>query len=769
LGSKSHRKTPVPVILLSLACCGSPTLPGQPPSGKSADFYVSPTGDDRGGGNATQPFRSLGRARDAIRDAKRLHPDKGFVVLLRGGIYRIDRTMVFTTDDSGPYGASIIYAAYPGETPVITSEVAIAKWSKVTTDPQGLPPAAAGKLWVADLPASVRPFRSLYDSAGRLPRSRMAPFTPTKDYLTGVGLDRFTLFFPAGKMRNWPNLQDVEISIRPGVGWEHNLLPLESVDEAAAVARTAIPASRPMLRLRYAPEHNNEDGTVWVENVIEGLAKPGNWVVDNALHKLYLWPRDGGAPRKIVAPQLVEFIRVEGKIDYDGPTDTPVANLIFRGLTFTHGDRYLPDRNTIGWNLQHNWELFDRPSALVRLRGAKGVSLENCNLHESAGAGIRLDLYADQNRVVDSRFEHLGGVGILLAGYGPGTKYVNKRNQVLRNTIGYTGESLWASPAIFVWQSGENRIANNLIHHTPYTGIAVTGRIQWDRNGVAECSKTVRWKEVDARMEKLYPGGIPASPIWHYAKDALYLQPGREGAPQRVNWWQREMFLHGRYNIVERNDIHDVMQKLSDGNGIYISGAGRGNVVRANFVHDSNAQDMAEGIRCDDDQHDVTIEGNVIYKLSGMADGIAIKGVNYVLNNFLVLLSLGSNKGTNQSHRGYISLEESPVIGSRIEHNILYAGQSTLRPYYAKGFSPPDPRLEDAQIDYNLYYNTADPAWTEQHFASERKLGLDEHSAFGDPLFIAPDRGDFRFKPGSPAAKLGIEPIDMRQVGPPKN
>ena len=35
-----------------------------------------------------------------------------------------------------------------------------------------------------------------------------------------------------------------------------------------------------------------------------------------------------------------------------------------------------------------------------------------------------------------------------------------------------------------------------------------------------------------------------------------------------------------------------------------------------------------------------------------------------------------------------------------------------------------------------------------------------------DPLFTNPDKGDFRLKPGSPAAKIGFKPIDVSKVGP---
>ena len=46
------------------------------------------------------------------------------------------------------------------------------------------------------------------------------------------------------------------------------------------------------------------------------------------------------------------------------------------------------------------------------------------------------------------------GERILLAGYGPGTKDVNKRNEVSSNYVHHTGRHYWGSPAIFVWQSG---------------------------------------------------------------------------------------------------------------------------------------------------------------------------------------------------------------------------------------------------------------------------------------------------------------------------
>jgi hypothetical protein len=44
--------------------------------------------------------------------------------------------------------------------------------------------------------------------------------------------------------------------------------------------------------------------------------------------------------------------------------------------------------------------------------------------------------------------------------------------------------------------------------------------------------------------------------------------------------------------------------------------------------------------------------------------------------------------------------------------------------------------------------------------------GADTYSVVADPLFIAPEHGDFTLQPESPALKLGFEPIPFRDIGP---
>ncbi len=370
--------------LIALLGIGGVSAASGPPA--KADFYVSVDGDDRWSGTlpvanaqaSDGPFATLARARDAVRGVKRNAPNRDVVVLIRKGVYRLEKTVVFGLQDSGQGDRSVTYAAYPGESPVFSSGRPITGWKKVTADLRGLPKKAAGKLWVADV--SHR-FFTLFDAKGLLPRARSAGFIPLQ------GGTKNVLRFPRGRLKNWPNLEDVEIVIRPHHAWIVNILPLASVDEKTRTARTAIDGTYALNPLHFLKDTES----CWVENVLDELDEPGEWVLNTKARKLYLWPRGGDVPEGVVAPALRELVRVEGAIDKTGPRDKPVRNLCFRGLTFTHGDSYRLADDDAG--IQHDWEMHDRDSALIRLRGTENCTIEHCRFAHSGGGAIRVDLH----------------------------------------------------------------------------------------------------------------------------------------------------------------------------------------------------------------------------------------------------------------------------------------------------------------------------------------------------------------------------------------
>jgi hypothetical protein len=331
-----------------------------------ADFYVSPAGNDSWLGtlpaaNATRsngPFKTLTKARDAVR-SKLVGMDRDIVVMLRGGTYFLDKTIVFGLVDSGKGEFKVIYRNYPG----FSSGVKLTGWKKVNEALPGLPAGAKDKVWVVDVPKRLTRFFTLYDGNQRLPRARSEAFAPTKYYnFTNEGVpftadyvwpERDTLHFPKGVLKNWPNLEDVEIVIRPHNEWVLNILTLKSVDEAALIAKTTVEGTYALGSFKKS--HRDAKRSCWVENVFEALDEPGEWVLNTQQRKLYLWPIGDKPCDYIMAPCLRELIRVEGRINYDGPVDMPVRNLVFKGLKFTHGDRDTWTKNDKG--IQHDWEI----------------------------------------------------------------------------------------------------------------------------------------------------------------------------------------------------------------------------------------------------------------------------------------------------------------------------------------------------------------------------------------------------------------------------
>lgn len=95
---------------------------------RDADFYVAADGNDGGPGSLDQPFLTLERARDAVRSLKAGAADRPITVLLRGGSYRLEQSVVFSGRDSGTAQAPITYKAYPGETPVFSGGRVVSDW-----------------------------------------------------------------------------------------------------------------------------------------------------------------------------------------------------------------------------------------------------------------------------------------------------------------------------------------------------------------------------------------------------------------------------------------------------------------------------------------------------------------------------------------------------------------------------------------------------------------------------------------------------------------
>jgi hypothetical protein len=109
---------------------------------ESIEYFIATTGDDFHGGSRSTPFATFERARKAVRSAKTVHPNASLTVTVRGGLYELPATLVFTPEDSGTTAAPVVWKAAPGEEVILSGGRRIQQhWT--TSD---------GKIYWADVP-----------------------------------------------------------------------------------------------------------------------------------------------------------------------------------------------------------------------------------------------------------------------------------------------------------------------------------------------------------------------------------------------------------------------------------------------------------------------------------------------------------------------------------------------------------------------------------------------------------------------------------------
>lgn len=722
---------------LALSACGEQqvettvALDSSQQQTQTLEFYVSPQGEAGSLGTQASPFASIQEARDAVRALDDSQRNQDIVIWLAGGTYTLAETLVLNRQDGGQGESFVHYRAVTGETPIISSGKAVDGWSKLDTELEGLPEVAKDNVWVADVTREeYGRFTAMFAGDKRLARARSDRFDGVKP--TGYEIadsrnvmhkkDRHLLreirYVEGAPIRDWKNLDDIEVFFNP-VPWAMNFIPLESID-----------LDEKLLTLKFeanAPAFSQNGPWAVIENAVDFIDEAGEWAHNSVTGKLYYWPHDDQQPNDITIPQLKELVRVEGDIDYDGPVDQPVKNISFEGLTFTQGKRSTWHEDHKGWGIQHDWDSFDTGNAMLRFRGAENMQVIGSHFTNSAGSAIRLDLHAQNITIKDNLIDYVGHMGVLLAGYGPGTKDVNHSNTITNNIIHHVGEIIWHGHGVFAWQSGGNTISNNWIHHVPRKAIGVAGtRVQIlmkKHEDFDEAAKTIRWNEIDLNVE--------------WTEDAQeHFMP----------------YLHSRNNIIENNKVTKTLLQLHDGASINISGAGTGNIIRHNYIFDVDYI----GTRTDDWQRGTITTQNII---ENAGTGIVHKDYNHITNNIFI-----NTNGEAIRMRAFPRQWFKPE--SEIQNNIFTKGRRP--PYGARDlwntseFFATKKGTKKIPYEYLLDNNTYAFKGADKFLKPHQKHGVELNSITTEQQqFVDVANKDYRLVDNAQALKSGFKPFDV--------
>jgi hypothetical protein len=284
----------------------------------------------------------------------------------------------------------------------------------------------------------------------------------------------------------------------------------------------------------------------------------------------------------------------EGLLELKGTEQQPIRNIHVENITFRHSAWQIPPAGYAGIQATH----FDpRPNegkgwsvvpAAVSTSFADGCVFNNCKFENLGGSGLWIGQGSTNNTVSNSQFRDISGNGIMI-GEGRdrqvagGPWWEHAPEQAARNnyidgcSITDCGTQFFGAVGIWCGLAAETTIANNEVHHLPYTGIS----IGWMWN----------------------PNPTPA-----------------------------------RRNRVINNHIHHIMQKLSDGGGIYMLGLQAGSELRGNLIHDVTVnvgRAESNGMFLDEGTTDVVVADNVIYNIAKSPIRFHRATTNLVRNNAL--------------------------------------------------------------------------------------------------------------------------------------
>ena len=476
------------------------------------------------------------------------------VVYVQGGLYILPDTLTFDARDSGMNGFRVFYAAYPGEKPVLSGGQQITGW---VASGNGLYRAQVGELRA----------RQIYVNGSRAVRAR-TPDAGSYFHIRAWDTAGRVVEVSRDEVGDWERLNQVEMVIL-GKGVNQSNLRLASIAVSGTNARITArePERTRLFEQEYPPKEPSRP--YYFENAPEFLDAPGEWYLDAETRQVFYRPRAGEdmSVADVVAPRLERLVSLEGSLD------APVHDLQFHGLTFEHttwlvpnNEGYVGDQASVVFTEKlPSDEITSYPGhrlpAGVHVEAANNLRFERNVFRHMGTSALNFYRAVSDSTVIGNVIVDIAGSGISidlnLEGNPRDRRMICRRNVVSNNYIARTGRDYFQTVGIMLGYTDNAIVEHNELVDMPYMGISVG----WG------------WDDRDSAL---------------------------------------------RNNVIGYNHIEGVLNRMSDGGGIYTLSRQPGTVIAENYVHDIARTGVQGsfpivGIYLDEGSNLITVRDNVLH------------------------------------------------------------------------------------------------------------------------------------------------------------
>lgn len=439
-----------------------------------------------------------------------------------------------------------------------------------------------------------------------------------------------------------------------------------------------------------------------VENIFEELDAEGEWYFDKETHTLYFYP-----PRELdLQTALFEVPQAENLFILKGKPGSPVRHVSVDHLELTQTLRTFMKTNEP--LLRSDWKIY-RGGALI-IENAEKCSVNGCYLHDIGGNAIFFSNYNRNHRVSQNHITRIGASAVCFVGSPDAVRsplFEYGKSQTWEQMDKGTGPLTPDYPS-------DCLVDDNLIHSIGETEkqgagiqLSMSARITIRNNSIYDLPRA------GINVSEGTWGGhlIEGNDVFD-----TVLETGDHGS---FNSWGRDRYWHPDRNVMDEFAKEHPQMVFRD--------ATETTVIRNNRWRCDHGWD----IDLDDGSSNYHIYNNLcLHGGLKLREGFA----RTVENNIMV----------NNTFHPHVWFANSQDI---FRHNIV---TTPYRPIQVKEWGK--------ETDTNFFV-------TKQGLEQAQKRGTDLHSLYGDPLFIAPEKGDYRVKENSPALKTGFRNFDMEHFG----
>ncbi len=346
-------------------------------SAADSNIYLSPVGSDSNAGTKTKPLATLAAAQKLARRAK---PGGSVTVWLSGGTYYLPETFILTAADSGKQNKPTLYAAMPGQEPVLSGGVKLVLPWKPYRD----------GILMAQVPAGLKTDQ-LFVNGKRQGMARYPNYDPAAGYFDGWSPDAF------GKDRaaRWKNPEGGFIHAMHRSMWGDFHYAITGKDASGNITYEGGWQNNRRMGMH--------DKYRFVENIFEELDAPGEWFLDGTTSTLYFYPPEGVDMKTAT----VEAVRLSSLVELNG-----AKWVTLRGLTLRHAARtFMRNKEPL---LRSDWTVYR--GGAVFLTGTEDCSLEELFVDQVGGNAIFVNNYNRRLAIRRSHIFEAGANGVAFVG-----------------------------------------------------------------------------------------------------------------------------------------------------------------------------------------------------------------------------------------------------------------------------------------------------------------------------------------------------------------